>query len=266
MNAVTTNRFVARFWGISFGLLTHALFVFAVWHIFWFLRGSVPAEEVPASSWWLIDLALALQFVVPHSLLLYPAVRERLGKTITGPYYGLVFCVVTCLCFLLTIFCWQPIPYFVWNLSGRGEAMVHGAFYASWGLLFYSLSLNGLGFQTGFLPWWHWLRGLPPPRRTFRERGIYRWIRHPTYLSFLCLIWFTPVMTYDRLLLCVVWTAYVFVGSALKDRRLVHYSGDFYRDYQARVPGYPGMIAGPLARVPLRSRLAPRDEAGVAGG
>jgi len=42
---------------------------------------------------------------------------------------------------------------------------------------------------------------------------------------------------------------YIFVGSVLKDRRLLRFLGPIYRDYQARVPGYPGMPFGPLARV-----------------
>ena len=240
-----------RVLGVLFGVFTHVLFAFAVWHIFWFLRGSVPATSEAPPAWWLIDVVLALQFAVLHSVLLYPAVRERLGKLIPAPFYGCFFCVVTCVCFLFAIWGWQTAPFFVWNLTGWGEKLMHGAFYASWGLLLYSLSLNGLGFQTGWLPWWHWLRKLPPPRRTFKERSVYLLLRHPVYLSFLGLIWFTPVMTYDRMLLCLIWTAYVLVGSALKDRRLVHYSGDSYRDYQARVPGYPGMVVGPLGRVPL---------------
>jgi len=235
---------------ISFGIFAHALFAFSVWHIFWFLRGSETTNDAAPSAWWVVDTVLALQFTVFHSALLAPAVRERLGKYITSPFYGCFYCIVTCLCFLLVICGWQSTPYYVWNLSGTGELLFHGAFYASWGLLFYSLSLNGLGFQTGWLPWWHWLRKLPPPPRTFQERGVYRLLRHPVYLSFLGLIWCTPVMSYDRLLLCLLWTGYVFVGSHLKDRRLVYYSGDSYRDYQSRVPGYPGMLVGPLGKVP----------------
>jgi methanethiol S-methyltransferase len=75
-------------------------------------------------------------------------------------------------------------------------------------------------------------------------------MRHPVYLSFLGLIWFAPTVTLDRALLIAVWTVYIFLGSYLKDRRLQYYLGPTYREYQARVPGYPGMIVGPLARVP----------------
>jgi protein-S-isoprenylcysteine O-methyltransferase Ste14 len=125
---------------------------------------------------------------------------------------------------------------------------VEGCFYASWVGLFYSLSLTGLGYQTGWTPWWHWLHGRPPPRREFRPRGAYHLLRHPIYLSFLGLIWFTPAMTADRAVLTAVWTAYIFVGSYLKDERLARYVGRPYRRYQQRVAGYPFMPFGPLAK------------------
>ena len=70
------------------------------------------------------------------------------------------------------------------------------------------------------------------------------------YLSFLGLLWFTPVYTQDRLLLNLLWSGYIFVGSWLKDRRLLFYLGQTYRQYQAQVPGYPLLGWGPLGRVP----------------
>jgi protein-S-isoprenylcysteine O-methyltransferase Ste14 len=92
----------------------------------------------------------------------------------------------------------------------------------------------------------------------FDERGAYRFLRHPVYLSFLGLIWFAPVVPLDRVVLMAVWTTYIFVGSALKDDRLVHFMGDTYREYQARVPGYPGVGFGPLGRVQPRVTAAVR--------
>ena len=89
------------------------------------------------------------------------------------------------------------------------------------------------GVQTCALPIW----------------GAYRVLRHPVYLSFLGLIWCVPLVTLDRVVLMVVWSAYIFVGSVLKDRRLLFFIGDEYRGYQSRVPGYPGIPFGPLARI-----------------
>jgi protein-S-isoprenylcysteine O-methyltransferase Ste14 len=48
-------------------------------------------------------------------------------------------------------------------------------------------------------------------------------------------------MTSDRALLVAIWTVYIFLGSYLKDLRLIHYVGDAYREYRAGVPAYVRM-------------------------
>ncbi|NBX29017.1 hypothetical protein EBR04_00950 [bacterium] len=235
--------------GILFGVATHALFAFTVWHLFWFLKGDAASHvprSIPAAA--LADAALAFGFAVPHSLLLMPSVRRRIvAAGLAGPLYGCFYCVITCLALLTTIFLWQPLAPIAWRWPEPLATAVSVAFVGSWLALFYSLHLTGLGWQTGLTPWWHWVRGLPQPKRDFAERGAYRVLRHPVYLSFLGLVWFVPVVTLDRAVLIAVWSAYIFIGSVLKDRRL--FMGDRYREYQARVPGYPGMPFGPLARV-----------------
>lgn len=256
--------------GIGFGLATHGLFAFTVWHLFWFLKGdptpadfATPATMARAAA---IDGLLAAFFAVPHSVFLLPGIRRRIvAAGITSPFYGCFFCVVTCLALLVTILAWQPVGVVVWRWPRPIDQAVSWAFAFSWFALLYSLHLTGLGWQTGWTPWWCWIRGRPQPRRDFVERGAYRLLRHPVYLSFLGLIWFVPVVTLDRLVLIAVWSAYIYVGSVLKDRRLEHFIGEDYRDYQSRVPGYPGLAFGPLARVPrpvlshpVRHVFAPR--------
>lgn len=236
--------------GTVFGIGTHALFAVTVWYLFHFLY-QAPEHSTAGSLW--IDLLLALQFAVPHSVLLYPAVRERLTDGIVPrPFYGCLHCSMTCVSLLATFFWWRTSPVVVWSCSGPLGAGITVAFFLSWVALFYTLHLSGLGYQTGWTPWWHWLRNRSLPPRKFQPRSAYLWLRHPVYLSFLGLIWFNPVLTLDRLLLAGVWTAYIFAGSCLKDRRLLYYLGDEYRSYQARVPGYPFMPFGPLARIPWR--------------
>jgi protein-S-isoprenylcysteine O-methyltransferase Ste14 len=194
---------------------------------------------------------MPLQFSVMHSFLLHPKVRDAATRWIPSAFYGSFYCVATCLGLWLTFAGWQKGGGALWQWHGTARLFVVAAFFASWVALFYSLALTGLGYQTGLTPWWHWLRRRPLPKREFRPRGAYQWLRHPVYLSFLGLIWFTPVMTYDRAVLVSVWTIYIFVGSHLKDRRLLFYLGDTYRAYQARVPGYPFLLFGPLGRIPL---------------
>jgi protein-S-isoprenylcysteine O-methyltransferase Ste14 len=75
-----------------------------------------------------------------------------------------------------------------------------------------------------------------PPARPFVPQSVYRFLRHPFYLSFLCLVWLVPVVTPDRAVFIGFWTASISVGSVLKDRRLLFYVGDEYRREQADVP------------------------------
>jgi len=251
--------------GVGAGVATHLLFALTVWHLIWFLAGQPPNTPLPANDphqgWALAGNALAaLAFALPHSVLLHPLTRNRLKAGISPAFYGLFFCVATCVTLLLVIGTWQTSPVVAVEFTGLPRRLVQAGFYGSWVSLFYSLHLGGLGWQTGFTPWWAWVRNAPPPRRDFEVRSLYRWLRHPIYLSFLGLIWFNPRFTLDRVVLLGVWTVYIFVGSWLKDRRLVRFIGDPYRSYMREVPGYPLMPTGPLARVPALCREPSTDQ------
>ena len=254
---------LGRALGIAFGLVTQAYFVATVWGLFWYLYGSDSSAGGPSPHWLFVDSLLALQFAVVHSWLLLPSSRSRIGKWLSPALFGTLFCAATCAGLWLIFACWQTSPSSIWELRGTTAIGIRVAFLASWLGLFYSLSLSGFGYQTGWTQWLYWLRSEPLPRRGLVDRGGYRWLRHPAYLSFLGLIWFTPRMTVDHAVLTGVWTAYIFVGSVLKDQRLKFYLGDEYREYASRVPGYPGMLFGPLARWPKPQRLADPEESHI---
>jgi len=256
------------FW-LVFGASAQLLFVVTVCRLFPYLqaggrfRGLMAPRAATSWAWFWTDGLLAVQFAVLHSALLFPRLRKALGGLIPSTQYGCFFCAVTCLSLLLTIELWQPSQGAVWRLQGPARLTVSGAFLASWGALLYSLSLTGFGYQTGWTSWWAWVRKREQPKRAFEPRGAYRLLRHPVYLSFLGLIWLNPEMTFDRLTLALVWSTHIFVGSYLKDRRLVYYVGEAYRCYQARVPGYPFIPWGPLGKRPDSQTEVPVPRAGT---
>jgi methanethiol S-methyltransferase len=231
--------------GILFGVVTQIIFVPTVYYVFLFLRDGVAR---PAGGWLVIDFLLAVHFAVPHSILLLPRVRSALTRIVPSQFYGSLFCVSTCIGLWVIFGNWRSSSTLIWEAEGRSRIAIRAGFYASWVLLIYSMKLVGLGYQNGWTQWVHWLRRQALPRREFVEQSIYRWMRHPVYLSFLGLIWFTPRMTADHAVLTGVWTVYIFVGSCLKDRRMTFYLGDTYREYASRVPGFPGVFFGPLGK------------------
>jgi methanethiol S-methyltransferase len=66
-------------------------------------------------------------------------------------------------------------------------------------------------------------------------RGIYRWVRDPFLLSGLVMLWLTPIMTVNLLIIYLLTTVYLFLGSLHWETRLVAQFGDEYREYQKRV-------------------------------
>lgn len=133
-----------RIVGFAVGLATQVLFLFTVWHLFWFLKGEY-AERNSGSLW--IDVVLALQFAIPHSLLLLPAVRRRLVRWIDTSFYGCFYSAATCFGLLLTFTLWRSSPTELWRFEGWAGTAIATAFIGAWVSLMYSLNLTGLGFQ-----------------------------------------------------------------------------------------------------------------------
>jgi methanethiol S-methyltransferase len=225
-----------RFLGIACGLLTHAFFFATLPPLYRFLRNDFAAA--PAGPLW-IDAVAAVQFAIPHSILLHPATRKWITRRVPSPFYGLLFCCATCASLWVLFAVWRGSPVIVWAWPESCRPAVEVGFFLSWVTLFYSMSLTGLGYQTGLTPWWHWVRRRPVPPRQFQPVGTYRYVRHPVYLSFLGLVWLTPVVTLDRAVLIGLWTVYVGIGSYLKDERLSRLIGEPYRRYRNEVPAYP---------------------------
>ncbi len=70
----------------------------------------------------------------------------------------------------------------------------------------------------------------------FVVRGPYRWVRHPWYLGAILLLWSGTDVSADRLLLNVLWTAWICLGARLEERDLRDEFGAVYDAYPQEVP------------------------------
>ena len=110
-------------------------------------------------------------------------------------------------------------------------------------LFFLAQLLVGIGSLRAFLdaPHRFLIRAQLTDTRSSAElqlgiKGIYCWIRDPFLLSGLLLIWLTPFMTENLLLVYIIITIYLFLGSLHWESRLLAQFGEAYVLYQTKVP------------------------------
>jgi len=81
---------------------------------------------------------------------------------------------------------------------------------------------------------------------SLKIRGVYRWVRDPFLLSGLVTMLLTPFMTVNLLIIYLLTTIYLLLGSLHWETRLVAQFGDEYREYRKRVhriiPGLRGSV------------------------
>ena len=82
---------------------------------------------------------------------------------------------------------------------------------------------------------WLFYRNKPYTPLPFRESSLYRYVRHPLYIGWFMVIWFTPTMTASHLLFAVITTLYILIAIQFEERDLVK-SLPGYASYRRRVP------------------------------
>lgn len=200
------------------------------------LMASGP-EPVPAFSPLaaLLDLGLALQFVVVHSLLARGFGRRLLnrpfGPAAERPLY--VFATGVSLCAL--VFAWMPSGPLLWSWEGWPR------------LLARLLQLTGLGL----VAWGSWvvgagqLMGLPhlralengarEPQAEFTALPPYSRLRQPVNLGFLLVLAGMPEVSVDRFLLGATFAAWIVLVAPIEERDLeIEFDG--YAAYRERTP------------------------------
>jgi protein-S-isoprenylcysteine O-methyltransferase Ste14 len=78
--------------------------------------------------------------------------------------------------------------------------------------------------------------GGPEEEGPLQVRGLYCYVRHPSYTFSIVALWLMPVMTVNLLVLFALFTLYFYLGSTHEERRLVAEFGAAYEAYRRHVP------------------------------
>jgi protein-S-isoprenylcysteine O-methyltransferase Ste14 len=184
----------------------------------------------------IFDAFLCLLFFAQHSLMARKPFRQWLKGFLPSPYYGAFYAVASGIAVLALVMFWQESANTLLAPQGFVRWFFRAVFVVAIGGVAWTIWALGLFVNFRLQPMVDDLRDKQSVSKLVTDRGPYRWIRHPLYLSSLLMIWSNPDLTLDRLLFNLLFTVWVIAAILLEERGLVATFGEAYRNYQREVP------------------------------
>ncbi|MGI9261952.1 MAG: methanethiol S-methyltransferase, partial [Woeseiaceae bacterium] len=226
-----------------YGVLSYALFFVTFLYSIGFVGNLIVPRSIdsvatlPLGDALLIDLALLTLFAVQHSGMARPAFKRWLTRFIPEAAERSTYVLLSTACLALLMYFWAPLGGVVWETTNRvAEASLIGLYLTSWVLLLYATFLINHFDLFGLRQVWFALRDKKMPELKFVTPALYRIVRHPIYVGWLGIVWFTPTMTVTHLVFAVGATLYILVGIKLEERDLERAHPE-YSQYKRKVPG-----------------------------
>lgn len=242
MGNPSTSGALSRWLIFGYGVFTYVVFfgvfLYAIAFIGnFYIPRSIDADPVgPVWRAAAINLGLLGLFAVQHSVMARPAFKRWWTRIIPPAAERSTYVMFSNLAMIALFAFWQPIGGVIWDVGAQPARSIIMAFYfIGWAVLFYATCLIDHFDLFGLRQVWMNLRGTPYTRPAFATRGLYKLVRHPIYLGWLMIFWFTPTMTIAHLLFAVATTAYILIAIRFEERDLINEIGPEYDAYRRRV-------------------------------
>nr|VFK28238.1 MAG: Protein-S-isoprenylcysteine O-methyltransferase Ste14 [Candidatus Kentron sp. MB]VFK32563.1 MAG: Protein-S-isoprenylcysteine O-methyltransferase Ste14 [Candidatus Kentron sp. MB]VFK75981.1 MAG: Protein-S-isoprenylcysteine O-methyltransferase Ste14 [Candidatus Kentron sp. MB] len=232
MPSATIPFSIYLFAGLSLTVGFGSLIVFA----FFLYLGSFPWVVLPlgVTEGLLFDVALCFAFFLQHTGM--TRIRAK-SKQFLGRNFKAIFSIVSGVFLVAFMVLWQKSSLSLVSADGFWGGLLRVIFFIGVaGQLWTTFSLTSIdpfGVQD--------LLARPGSKANSEApslvvKNAYAWVRHPAYFTMLLLIWGYPDLTADRLLLNVLFTVWIVMGTLYEERELAALFGEEYLTYQREVP------------------------------
>jgi methanethiol S-methyltransferase len=210
-----------------------------------------------------IDAALLALFAVQHSVMARPWFKRAWTRVVPPPAERSTYVLFSSLALALLFLMWEPIGGVVWEVNATAARLaIYGVYAAGWLLLLISTFLINHFDLFGLRQVYLHLRGRSCGKLEFGTPGLYRYVRHPIYFSWLCIFWATPRMTITHLVFALATTGYILIAIPWEESDLIRAHGEAYRRYRQQVPAILPLRLG-QAKPPLESASSTVEYRGV---
>jgi methanethiol S-methyltransferase len=178
------------------------------------------------------DAVLFFAFATHHSLFVRVPARRWIIRVVSAPLERSVYVWMSSLLLIAACAAWRPIPGTLYDHHGLAAAVHLSSVAAGIGLtvlgarLLRPLDLAGITQARA---------RIPETTEPLVTRFPYSVVRHPIYLGWMLVVFGVPRMTWNRLLMASLSSAYLLVAVPWEERRLARAFGAAYDAYRQRV-------------------------------
>jgi protein-S-isoprenylcysteine O-methyltransferase Ste14 len=227
---------------LLYGVISYALFFVTFLYAIGFVGNLwVPRtiDSEPTLSFGmalLVDLGLLALFAVQHSGMARPAFKRWLTRYVPEAVERSTYVLLSTIAMAAMMYYWASLGGVIWAVESQWATLTLNALYlGSWVLLLYATFLINHFDLFGLRQVWLAFRKQNPQELRFVTPTLYRIVRHPIYVGWLGIFWFTPVMSVTHVVLALGVTGYILVGIKLEERDLEDAHPE-YAQYKRKVP------------------------------